>query len=221
MHNDKSKLTAPSRTAADHGYAAIRAAISAIPLAGGPAVEILTAVIRAPIERRRDEWMGAVSDALIALDRENRIDLAALSNDHQFIDAILEATRIALRTSKEEKLAALRNAVLNSALKSEPDTTIREILLNIIDGLTPVHIEFLRVHGYSSSSTDGGFAFGVPVLKNSPLLYHTIWKDLSDRGLIESNAPIPSEEHRTVYCKRTELGERLLKFISRPEPEAR
>ncbi len=165
--------------------------------------------------------MAAVSDALIALDRENRIDLAALSNDHQFIDAILEATRIALRTSKEEKLAALRNAVLNSALKSEPDTAIHEILLNIIDGLTPVHIEFLRVHGNSSSTVDRGFAFSVPVLENSPLLYHTIWKDLSDRRLIESNAPIPSEKHRIVYCKRTELGERLLKFISRPEPEAR
>lgn len=217
MPSDNSKFDVPSRTMADHGYAAIRAAISAIPVAGGPAVEVLAAVIRAPIEKRRDEWMAAVSGALTTLDRNNRIDLAALSNDPQFIDAILEATQIALRTSKEEKLAALRNAVLNTALRSESDEAIREILLNMIDGLTPIHMEFLKhFKGKCSTSSLEGFVYGIPALKDSPLLYHTIWKDLSDRGLIEGDAAIPTKESPVIYCTLSELGQRFLKFISDP-----
>jgi hypothetical protein len=220
MSTDRKDIQVPQKSIGDHGYAAIRAAISAIPIAGGPAVEILAAIVTPPIEKRRNEWMAAVSEALRTLEQEQRIDLASLGSDPQFIDAVLEASRIALRTSRTEKLAALRNAVLNSALRTEPDLTIQEILLNLVDGLTPLHIQFLRrfagIKGQTTTSTDG-FACFFPELKASPLLYRTIGKDLRDRGLIDADALVPTPEKGTITIDVSELGLRLIRFITAPE----
>lgn len=218
MPIDESSLKVPQQTPADHGYAAIRAAISAIPVAGTLAVELLAMVVKPPLEKRRNVWMETVSASLIALDRDRRIDLVALAGNAQFVDAVLEATRIALRTSKTEKLHALRNAILNSALGAEPDSAIHEILLNQIDGLTSVHIEFLRWidSGKQATTSRDGFAWTLPVLKESPLLYRMVWKDLLDRGLIAGDAPVPTKQKPTVACGITELGVRLLRFISEP-----
>lgn len=219
MNDKRDKLDVPIRTSRDQGYVAIRAAISAIPVAGGPIVELLGALITPEIDKRRNEWMEAVSEALLALQREHVIDLATLAHNPQFIDAVLEASRIALRTSRAEKLDALRNAVLNSAIRTETNTTIHEILLNLIDALTPMHLQFLQHFATvkkSTTTTSDGFASFFPELKDSPLLYRTIWKDLQDRGLIESDAPIPSKQKGTITLEVSELGLRLLRFITAP-----
>ncbi len=219
MSDKKDNLSVPSRSSRDQGYAAIRAVISAIPVAGGPVVELLGALVTPEIDKRRNDWMKTVSEKLLALERERGIDLATLASNPEFIDTVLVASRIALRTSRAEKLEALRNAVLNSALRTEANTTIHEILLNLIDGLTPMHLQFLQrfagIKGSTTTSTDG-FASFFPELKDSALLYRTIWKDLHDHGLIESDAPIPSQQLQTITIDVSELGLSLLRFITTP-----
>ena len=219
MSVEKDDLSVPSPSSRDQGYAVIRAAISAIPVAGGPVVELLGVLVTPEIEKRRNDWMSTVSEKLLALEKERKIDLATLASKPEFIDAVLVASRIALRTSRAEKLEALRNAVLNSALHAESSAIIQEILFNLIDGMTPMHLQFLQhfggIKGSTTISTDG-FASCFPELKDSALLYRTIWKDLRDRGLIESDAPIPSENLRIITIKVSELGLSLMRFITAP-----
>lgn len=109
---------------------------------------------------------------------------------------------------------------MNSALKTEPDVAIYEILLNLVDGLTPLHIQFLRRFAEVKKSTtvsEDGFACYFPELKESSLLYRTIWKDLHDQGLIDSDAPVPTPDKQTITIDVSELGLRLLRLISDPK----
>jgi hypothetical protein len=123
----------PTPNSADKTHAALRAVLAVIPGAGGAIVELLSMVVAPPIEKRRTEWMETVSQALAALQDQRRMNLNSLRDNPLFIDAVLEASRIALQTSQEEKLQALRNAVLNSALGVEADETFHQILLNLLD----------------------------------------------------------------------------------------
>jgi hypothetical protein len=54
-------------------------------------------------------------------------------------------TRAIDHTHQEEKLAALRNAVLNSALPGAPDADMQAILLGLVDRLTSSHLRFLTM----------------------------------------------------------------------------
>ena len=99
------------------GDAAIaRAGLGAIPVGGAAAIELLNAIVTPPLERRRQEWMERIGNALKRLEEEKGIILEKLQNNDAFVDIALQASQTALRTSQEEKLDALKNAVLNSSL---------------------------------------------------------------------------------------------------------
>jgi hypothetical protein len=61
------------------------------------------------------------------------------------VDAVVTATRIVDRTSQREKIEALRNAVLNSALPAAPDQDIQQLYFALIDNLTPTHLRLLTL----------------------------------------------------------------------------
>ncbi len=69
MPNDK--YLPPDQDKGDAAYAAGRALLSAIPVAGGAAVEIFQYIITPPIEKRRNEWMKIIGEAL--KDLENAV----------------------------------------------------------------------------------------------------------------------------------------------------
>jgi len=46
---------------ADHAHMLIKAAISAIPVYGGPAAEIFSAIITPPLSKRRDKWIVEIA----------------------------------------------------------------------------------------------------------------------------------------------------------------
>src|SRR5258707_556352 len=60
-----------------------------------------------------------------------------------FVTTALQATQIAVRTRQEEKLNALRNALVNSALAGAPDETIQQIFLNHVDSPTAWRLRVL------------------------------------------------------------------------------
>lgn len=100
----------------DHCLAAIKGAVAAIPL-GGVLAEELGIVLVPPLARRRDEWWEHLARRLRELEETVAgFHLEDLSQNEQFVSATLQATQAALRTHQEEKLQALRNAVLNTAL---------------------------------------------------------------------------------------------------------
>ncbi len=100
--------------------AGIKAGLSAIPLVGNVIAGELGLLLTPPLTRRRDNFF---EDAVRRLrDLEKRVDgfrFEDLANDERFISAMVQATQAALRTHQQEKLDALRNAVLNVALKKK------------------------------------------------------------------------------------------------------
>ena len=90
----------------------VKAVASTVPVLGGLAAGLMDVVIGPQIERRRIDWLNS-QDRLKRL--EERIDgfqVAHLADDPP-TSAMLQAGVLALRNHNEEKLAALRNAVLN------------------------------------------------------------------------------------------------------------
>ena len=111
--------------------AVVKAAISAVPVAPcWPATELLGLIFGPPIEKRREEWLNTLADAVKEV-QNKQADLTAekLSQDPAFVSTAMRASELAIRTHQKEKLDALRNAVVNAALPGGPDETMQQIFL--------------------------------------------------------------------------------------------
>lgn len=129
----------------DAVHALARSALSAIPLAGGAAVELFNAILTPPIEKRRREWMRSVGEALAELQSKvSTVDVARLSENDEFVTLLIATTQLAIKNHAREKLDSLRNAVLNSACGHRADDDIQETLLSLVDQFTPLHIRLLK-----------------------------------------------------------------------------
>jgi len=137
----------PEECTSDTVLRLVRAGISAIPIAGGPVVELMN-ILGSPIERRRLEWLTTFGEDLSRL-KEQVTDLTdqKLSENAAFVSAALQATQMAGRTHRKEKLDALRNAVLNVAVGRAPEHDTQAMFLDAVDGLTALHVRFLSALG--------------------------------------------------------------------------
>jgi len=176
-----------------------RAIVSAIPVAGGPLQVLFETVFSAPLEKRKQEWLERLADVVNELER--RIDgftPAKLAENQTFITVALQATQVALRNHQEEKLSALRNAVLNSALPNPPEEDQQLIFLRLVDQLTSWHLRVLALfdnptrwmerHGVVNPGWGVGGVSTVlqhcfPELRGKREFYDQITRDLQTDGL--------------------------------------
>ena len=108
MSDDEKYLVTTDKSAGDYVYAAVKAGLASVPVAGGAASEIFVAVVTPPLEKRRTEWMHDVGEGLRRLEQERGIDLAALAENDQFIDIVMSASAAALKTSSHLRACANR-----------------------------------------------------------------------------------------------------------------
>lgn len=141
---DDDELGVPSKSAGDAARSIAKAGLSAIPVIGGPAVELFQNVVQPPLEKRRAIWMARVGEKLQELER-NGLDLESLQENEQFISAAMYASQLALRTHQEEKLTALRNAVTNIAIGQAPEEALQHLFLDFVDSLTEIHLRILKL----------------------------------------------------------------------------
>ena len=64
MQDKMKNAIKPERRLGDALHTIIRTGISAVPLVGGPAVELFNTVISPPLNKRRDEWLESIADEL-------------------------------------------------------------------------------------------------------------------------------------------------------------
>ncbi len=219
----------PEKSLGDHLHLMLRAGISAIPALGGPALELFNAVIAPPIERRRNAWMNNLADRLRELEQENRLKIDDLAGNEEFISAVLQASTSALRNHQEEKIEALRNAVLNSALGQSPEDAKREMFLAFVDQFTVWHLRTL--HELSKSARHLGHGIvpktsideiakvameRVPGLRGQQALAETVVEDLCRKGLIFWSGGAYSTFIPLGTQQVSELGQEFLRFISEP-----
>ena len=226
------KLEVPSRGAEDVAHSLLKAGVSAVPFVGGTTAELFAALVQPPLERRRDEWMHSVSTLLSDLAGKD-ITLDSLKENEGFIDTVLQATQIALRNHQDEKRTALLNAIRNTAIGAAPDDMRRQIFFRYVDEFTPEHLGILALfddpQGWFSSANKqfpdlsmSGLSRvleeAIPALRHQRDIYDQIWKDLYQRGLVNTDGLHTTMSGRGLQASRTsELGKAFLRFIQSTE----
>ncbi|NUO19429.1 hypothetical protein HUU59_08290 [bacterium] len=187
-------------SAGDAVHTVTKAALSAIPIVGGPVQVLFESIFTAPLEKRKAAWLNELAGVVKEL--EARIDEFTpdmLSNNEDFISAVMLASQIALRNHQVEKLAALRNAVFNSALPSALDFDTKMVFLRLIDDLTPTHLKILKFlrdprswievnkiakPNWSMGGVSTVLELCLPEMKGKRDIYDRIVHDLQAEGLL-------------------------------------
>jgi hypothetical protein len=212
------KYPVPEGTKADAAHAAARGVLSLIPWAGGPFVEVFQAIVQPPLDKRRNEWMATVGEALQRLERQG-LKIDDLQSNEQFISAVMQASQIAVRTHQEEKIDALRNAVCNIAAGWSPGETELHLFLGLVDTMTPAHLRMLKaVHDQATDFKNLRLMMSLPAhvakKRGSPTLDDVLWKQLEASGLVENLKDEAGKTTRIPSTRVTPIGRRFLRFIS-------
>jgi hypothetical protein len=132
------------RTGGEITQSSIKAGLSLIP-GGGVVSELMNLLWQPAITKRKEEWVRELAENLQLLEeRVENFQIDKLVEDEAFITASLQATQVAIRTHQQEKLEAIRNTVLNSALNTDLNDELQLLFLSTIDRITPTHILILK-----------------------------------------------------------------------------
>lgn len=221
----------PSTTTGDVVDAVARAALTAVPVFGGPAAELIDLVLNPALHRRREDWLrrlGVVVDEL----RAHQIDIGTLSTNEAFVSAVFSASQAAVKTHEEEKLRALQNAVTRTGLALGPDEHTQLMFMRFIDELTGLHLQML-VYGrdpsawLSSHNIDRPTSFGsrtitleaaFPALRNRGAFYGQLFNELAARGLAQNMLSGMVTERAMWDPLTTAMGNQFLDYVSDPPP---
>ena len=213
--------------------------LSLIPGLGGAAAKLFTAIITPPIEKRRADWLNSLAAALKDLERQvEGFTTESLTKNEVFISCLMHASLAAQRNHQEEKINALRNAVLNVACGRAPDEDLQLMFLHMIDSFTPWHIRLLAYFndplGFTKArgvTYDREWPAFVKVMRDTfpelkSRMYHEdlpffllVRNDLRARGLLSSDSGESYDAYDPKKVRRkttSELGDSFLSFISCP-----
>lgn len=215
IFDEPSRGDLPQPTFEDVAHAGGKGLLSIIPFVGGVGSE-LVGLLSSPVAQRRDAWLEDLERRLREL--ENGVEgfrFDNLGTNEQFVSAVLQATQSALRSHQAEKLDALRNAVLNVAIGTEPFEDLQLIFLNFVDTFTPTHLRVLRFF-----QDRGG---DLEALRRQRDVSDQAVRDLRDRGLVNDTRPYVARNRDTndaLVMEPWELsnfGRQFLAFITSPE----
>ncbi len=211
--------------------------------AGGSAYELFTALVKPLHEKRREDWVREVTLQLHKLESDGRINMEELSENEEFNTVITKATLLAQQTHQKEKIEALRNVVVNAALKLPVQVTDFDLLdyfLTILDQINPIQILLLKVYKNpveaasesgidltpfkeSTSLLHGSeikhlFYRIYPELKEKDTLVVYAWKELIRIGFVQAepiSKRVPSSSILKIRTKK--IGEQFLEMIEGEE----
>ena len=211
--NDKNEFTPPKRGAGDTAHTLVKAGLGFIPYLGTAVGEFFNLIIAPPIEKRRNAWMENIVRRLFELESSQVVVLKSLRNNDAFINVFLQATQSAIRNNQREKIEALENAVINSALPDAPGEVYQQIYLALIDDLSTMHVRVLQETSGIIVNTDEQ-EFLSKVFTDFPQqkeLYLHVWNDLLGKQLIR----VFKTATHSLNISRTKLGHGFVSFISR------
>jgi hypothetical protein len=223
------------RSAGDIARDVGRAAASVVPVVGGPLQVLLEAVIGAPLEKRKAQWLEQLAEVIEKLQRRvEGLTPEKLAQDDAFVTVAVQATQAAVRNHQREKLEALRNAVLNTAIDRTTAEDEKIMLVRLIDQLTTWHLRVLAVldepvrwmerHNVQNPRWGMGAVSHVlehclPELRGQADTYQQIVRDLQADGLIQQGQflNVTMTGDGMVAGRTTERGKRFIGFITEPQ----
>lgn len=139
---ENEKFPEPQPTEIWHTLA--RGATGSIPLIGPMAAELFGAYFVHPVEARRAVFLNDLASRLIKLEAAGYVSMHELQQNPVFVSTLVVAVQKAAANHAREKLDALHNAVLNAALAKSVDDSKQQIFVQLIDSLTPWHLNLLH-----------------------------------------------------------------------------
>lgn len=220
-------------TTGDIVHRVIKGSLGAIPFAGGLAAEFFDLVIKPPLSKRLNEWMESVTEGLKGLESNVQgFKLEDLSHNEMFITTVMQATQAATRNHQKEKLEALRNACLNAALPDPPEEDLQMIFLGYIDSFTTWHIRILKLFNdpiewfkqngkkfpdFQMGGLESVLTEAYPELRGNRSFYDQVFKDLYERGLINTESLHAMMTGNGLKARRSsDMGKRFICFIMAP-----
>lgn len=203
---------------------------SIAPLAGGPKAELLE-LFRLPLQTRQQELWSDIEAGLRTLESQDRLTAEDIVRSDAFMDAAIRGLEAARKTGNVEKRTALRNAVLNAALDTPPDESLRQVFLDLIDRFTVWHLRILKAfndplawrnaHNVSyrpglSSSSGAFLEAAFPELAGRGAFYGLLWSDLTQASLVSSGLSGMMSEKGWESSRTSDMGKAFLRFIEDP-----
>lgn len=210
-----------------------RAIVSLMP--GGGAIQVLLeSVFSSPVEKRKEEWMRDLADAITRVQQIiGDLTPEKLAENEAFITVALQASQIAIRNHQKSKLEALRNAVINSALPSSLDEDEQMAFVYLVDRFTPSHLRLLELLNHPGkwisknnlqapngpmSSVWSVIAHYMPEFIVREDTVDLLISDLQAGGVIQRRLSVRAEIEGsgTLDPRTTSYGERFMRFITMP-----
>ncbi|MGY5147465.1 MAG: hypothetical protein ACW9W4_05665 [Candidatus Nitrosopumilus sp. bin_7KS] len=201
-------------------------------LAIGGATAVFGSIVNPTIQKRREEWCENLLLDYYELTQNKKIDLESLLKNEKIIDAIIQASLIAIKTRYEEKRKLLRNGILNVSQGTSLEEDMQTMFFQWIDELTLTHIHLLLFFNEPSKWKEidgkdwqtnfrGTFSINDYFTDKFPKLtgYEQYCRELHSKGLLHILHHEATHEENEMWRKpllyswTSELGKDFLKFI--------
>ncbi|MBE1426856.1 hypothetical protein H4684_003534 [Desulfomicrobium macestii] len=218
-------------TVKEVAVALVKGALQATPLVGGLLAEVMNLFVN-PAEKRTERWLAEVLSTIEKLQKELRVVPEVLQNDERFISFLYQATQIALRNHRVEKIRALRNALEATAIGNMPEEDIAFQFLKFIDEFSLMHLrllDFINKHAMQGRVTLEQVLSQFEIYLGASIErahFRAVIKDLELRSLIlagdvqdlpefatQQNAVFTDDFEPKPLCV-TSLGQSFLEFIA-------
>ncbi len=228
-----------NKTVGDAAHEIGKAVLSVVPAARGPLVALFENIFTAPLNKRRQQWFEEM--ASVITDIQERLDGMTpeqLSQNEMFITAALQASQIAIRNHKEEKIEALRNALFNSVQPTAPSEDKQLIFFKLIDDLTPWHLRLLgllndpakwmekngvRNPGWGMGGVSTVIEHCLPDLRGARDFCDQLVRDLQAGGLVHQGSflHVTMTGAGMLESHTSEMGKEFISFITRSDLQRR
>lgn len=225
-------------TRGDVGHAITKGVLSTIPIVGGSAAEIFSLILEPPITKRRDTFLISIYEELQSLNEKlEDFNIEELVKNEIFITSLTHAVPVAVKNHQIEKITALKNVVLNSALPNAPDEDKQLMFLDFIDSFTSWHLKLLLLFddpedyaseneiifpNWQSGAIRSVIELVFPILRDKKQFTTQVWNDLNNHGLFNTTADSLNTlmtGNGMISPRTTELGSEFLNFIIDPQFE--
>ncbi len=210
----------------------LKGLLQAVPVAGGLISEGYSLWFSS-VDKRKKQWAAEITSAVSEIERRFSILPQELENDERFTSFLMQATFIALKNHRAEKIQALRSALVsvNDFKQFSEDASF--IYLRYIDELSPLHITILsKIEKHIGQiarheTLDGVFgnvSTHIPGLERT--LFRTCMQDLEARFLllfsdlddmqehVSKRSALVTEESANRPLQVTKNGKLFLSFIA-------
>lgn len=191
-----------------------------------------------PLERRKQRWIHEVSVALEEIHQRFNLLPEELEKSERFVSFLYQATLTSLKNHQQEKINALRAALISSA---DPKNTSDDLIFQFfryIDELSITHILLLRclddhcesLRHLEDLDTVYDLIMRRSDLRFSKFEFRAFLKDLESRFLVSSGdieeiseyaskrEALVTENSKVNPLAVTEIGSQLLSFIVFTKP---